>query len=85
MKIYMFIVLLLHSLIYLSIFVYKKRHSPSFKLKDSKMLLVGSIFSIVIYFNFFVYLYTEKYDIFTIGIALSWLISCSISYMITTK
>ncbi len=83
MNTFIFMIVLLNSLIYLSIFTYKKKKFPSFELKNNKMLLEGSIFSIVMYLNFFVFIFTKKIDIFILGIFLSWVISYSIRYMIT--
>lgn len=78
---FIFIIVLLNSLIYLSIFAYKKKNFPSFKLKNNKILLEGSIFSVLMYLNFFIFIFTKKIDIFILGIFLSWVISYSISHV----
>lgn len=80
-----FIVVLINSLVYLGLIISKKKNENKFRLIEHKVLFEGAVFSILMYLDFIVLLYTKSTTNFILGIAIAWMISYLIYYLAFKK
>lgn len=85
MVILIFIVVIINSLVYLRLIISKKKNENNFRLIEHKMLFEGAVFSVLMYLDFIVLLYTKSTTNFILGIAISWIISYLIYYLTSKK